>query len=139
MIFLTTLGVYLGLLLVGGQAPQVYAHAAMTRNFEIQDEIEVKDDLDRKPDAVDEAASDEISQPSASDYSDTVQKYLDGLNLTTALPSSSFIDEYGDPPASVGISLKVVERPIDFRHNQRFLISRLPRASIDPLLVKDAK
>jgi hypothetical protein len=50
MIFLTTLGVYLGLLLVGGSAPQVYAHAAMTRNFEIQDEIEVRDDLDNKPD-----------------------------------------------------------------------------------------
>jgi hypothetical protein len=50
MIFLTTLGVYLGLLLVGGSAPQVFAHSAMTRNFEIQDEIEVKDDLDNKPD-----------------------------------------------------------------------------------------
>lgn len=50
IIFLTTLGVYLGLLLVGGSAPQVFAHSAMTRNFEITDEIEVKDDLDNKPD-----------------------------------------------------------------------------------------
>ena len=50
LIFLTTLGVYLGLLLVGGSAPQVFAHSAMTRAFEIQDEIEVKDDLDKKPD-----------------------------------------------------------------------------------------
>lgn len=47
---LTTLGVYLGLLMVGGAAPQVLAHSATTRTFEITDEIEVKDDLDNKPD-----------------------------------------------------------------------------------------
>jgi len=48
--FLTTLGVYLGLMLVGGAAPQVFAHGALTRNFELQDEIEISDDLDNKPD-----------------------------------------------------------------------------------------
>lgn len=47
-LFLTTLGVYLGLVLVG--ATPVLGHAAMTRNFEIKDEIEVKDDLDTIPD-----------------------------------------------------------------------------------------
>ncbi len=47
-LFLTTLGVYLGLVLVG--ATPVLGHAATTRNFEITDEIEIKDDLDRKPD-----------------------------------------------------------------------------------------
>ena len=46
--FLTTLGVYLGLVLVG--ATPVLGHVATTRNFEITDEIEIKDDLDRKPD-----------------------------------------------------------------------------------------
>lgn len=39
---------YLGLVLVG--ATPVLGHAATTRNFEISDEIEIKDDLDRKPD-----------------------------------------------------------------------------------------
>lgn len=48
MLFLTTLGVYLGLVLVG--ATPVLGHAATTRVFEITDEVEVKDDLDRKPD-----------------------------------------------------------------------------------------
>lgn len=48
IIFLTTLGVYLGLVLVGSSP--VLGHAATTRIFEITDEIEVKDDLDRKPD-----------------------------------------------------------------------------------------
>ncbi len=35
--------------MVGGAAPQVLAHSATTRAFEISDEIEVKDDLDNKP------------------------------------------------------------------------------------------
>ncbi|MFL6467275.1 MAG: hypothetical protein ACJ72Z_04885 [Pyrinomonadaceae bacterium] len=50
LLILTTLGVYLGLLVVGGAAPQAFAHSATTRNFELIDEIEVKDDLDKKPD-----------------------------------------------------------------------------------------
>jgi hypothetical protein len=33
-----------------GAAPQVLTFAALTRNFDIQSEIEVKDDLDNKPD-----------------------------------------------------------------------------------------
>lgn len=50
ILFLTTIGVYLGLMLVGGAAPQVFAHGALTRYFELQDEIEVTDDLEKKPD-----------------------------------------------------------------------------------------
>ena len=50
ILLLTTLGVYIGLLVAGGAAPQVLAHSATTRNFEITDEIEVKDDVDRDPD-----------------------------------------------------------------------------------------
>jgi hypothetical protein len=42
--------VYLGLVLVGGAAPSVFAHGALTRPFELKDEIEVTDDLDTKPD-----------------------------------------------------------------------------------------
>ncbi|MGD9587464.1 MAG: hypothetical protein AB7Q37_09635 [Pyrinomonadaceae bacterium] len=48
ILFLTTLGVYLGLVLVG--ATPVLGHAATTRNFELLDEIEFKDDLDTNPD-----------------------------------------------------------------------------------------
>lgn len=50
IVFLTTL--YLGLVLVGA-APQALNFAALTRNFDIQNEVEVKDDLDNKPDNVD--------------------------------------------------------------------------------------
>ncbi len=47
IVFLTTL--CLGLMFVGA-APQVLTFAALTRNFDIQSELEVKDDLDNKPD-----------------------------------------------------------------------------------------
>lgn len=51
IVFLTTLSVYLGLVLAGGAgAPQVLAQAALTRNFDVQIEAEIKDDLDKKPD-----------------------------------------------------------------------------------------
>lgn len=50
IIFLTTLSVYLGLVLVGGASSPILAQAALTRNFDIQEEIEYKDDLDKKPD-----------------------------------------------------------------------------------------
>jgi hypothetical protein len=47
--FLTTLSVYLGLMLVGGTAP-VLAHSALTRNFDINAEIVFEEDLDKNPD-----------------------------------------------------------------------------------------
>lgn len=50
IVFLTTLSVYLGLVLVGGATPSVLAQAATTRNFDIKNEIVVEDDLDKKPD-----------------------------------------------------------------------------------------
>lgn len=48
ILFLTTLGVYLGLVLVGA-TPQVLAQAATAKQFSVKDEIEVKDDLDKNP------------------------------------------------------------------------------------------
>jgi hypothetical protein len=49
ILFLTTLGVYLGLVLVGA-TPQVLAQAATAKQFSVKDEIEVKDKLDNDPD-----------------------------------------------------------------------------------------
>lgn len=49
IVFLTTLSVYLGLVLVSA-TPPVLAHGALTQRFEIQNEIETEDDLDKKPD-----------------------------------------------------------------------------------------
>jgi hypothetical protein len=48
-LLIATIGVYLGLVLAGA-APQVLANAALTKQFNVRDEIEFKDDLDNKPD-----------------------------------------------------------------------------------------
>jgi hypothetical protein len=50
ILLLTTLGVYFGLLMAGA-TPGVIAQqsAAMTRNFELSEEIETRDDLDLDP------------------------------------------------------------------------------------------
>ncbi len=72
VIFLATLGVYFGLVLVGGTAPQVFAQAATTPTFEIKDRFKAKDDLDKKPD-------DERSPVTAS-----VQIYLEDVEYFLA-------------------------------------------------------
>ena len=48
VLFLATLGVYLGLVLTG--ATPVLGHAATARQFDIRDEIEFTDEFDNKPD-----------------------------------------------------------------------------------------
>jgi hypothetical protein len=74
ILFLTTLGVYLGLMLVGGGAPQVFAHGALTRGFELQDEIEATDDLDKKPDGETGSVS-----MSVKTYLEDVEEFLNTL------------------------------------------------------------
>ena len=74
VLFLTTLGVYLGLMLVGGAAPQVFAHGALNRQFELQDEIEARDDLDNKPDG--ETATLSLSIKT---YLEDVEEFLNAL------------------------------------------------------------
>lgn len=49
ILVLATLGVYFGLIL-SGATPQLLASAAMTRQFDVKDEIEFKDDFDTIPD-----------------------------------------------------------------------------------------
>jgi hypothetical protein len=75
ILFLTTLGVYLGLMLVGGAAPQVFAHGALTRQFELQDEIEFADDLEKKPDG--ETATLSLSIKT---YLEDVEEFLNTLH-----------------------------------------------------------
>lgn len=48
IILLATLGVYFGLVLAG--APQVLSNAALTRSFDVREEIELVDELDTNPD-----------------------------------------------------------------------------------------
>ncbi|HKP67692.1 MAG TPA: hypothetical protein VJV05_00310 [Pyrinomonadaceae bacterium] len=74
ILFLTTLGVYLGLVLAGGTAPSVFAHGALTRSFELQDEIEATDDLDKNPDGETAALSISIKT-----YIEDVELFLNAL------------------------------------------------------------
>ncbi len=61
ILVIATLGVYFGLILAGA-TPQVLANAAMTRQFDVNDEIEVKDDLDKKPDDCSDGMSEQAKQ-----------------------------------------------------------------------------
>jgi hypothetical protein len=65
IVFLTTLSVYLGLVLVGGATPSVLAQAATTRDFNIKNEIVVEDDLDKKPDDAEKI-----------DFADSLESYF---------------------------------------------------------------
>jgi hypothetical protein len=82
LIFLTTLSVYLGLVLVGANSP-VLAQAALARNFDIHEEIEFKDDLDKKPD-----------DESCSELSETTDRQLRqfGFRSWAAIDFANLID-----------------------------------------------
>lgn len=49
IVFVTTLSLYLGLVLVSGASPAL-AHSALNKHFDVRNEIEYKDDFDNKPD-----------------------------------------------------------------------------------------
>ena len=70
VVFLTTL--CLGLVFVG-VTPQVLTYAALTRNFDVQTEIEIKDDLDNKPD------NEEIESFSNDDFPALFAKFLNEI------------------------------------------------------------
>jgi hypothetical protein len=201
IVFLTTLSVYLGLVLVGGATPSVLAQAALTRDFDIKNEIVVEDDLDKKPD--DETFSELKNDSGQADrqfieqYAETIlallkTNYLAEKNSSSEIKikaSGSFADdeEFRDffptlrkdfvidgfdyaldkdklfgklnlksrfnnniSPAGYSyisglnflrtelrnkpetVILKNTE--INFENNQVFIVTRLPRASIDDLL-----
>lgn len=69
---------YLGLVLVG--ATPVLGHAATTRNFELLDEIEFKDDLDKKPEGDKRSPLD----VSIDNYYADVEYFLDSLSRLQA-------------------------------------------------------
>jgi hypothetical protein len=100
IIFLTTLSVYLGLVLVGA-SPQVLAQAALTSKFEIKDQIEKKDDLDKKPD-------DELKTISEgfNGYLDNLERFilnLQKLNQIEKFDDDTFqIDAKTSMPCGVG-------------------------------------
>ncbi len=80
VLFIATLGVYIGLLMAGA-APAVVAQqaAAMTRNFELSDEIEKKDDLDKDPSGY-YGLSKDIETLSSTSFTDAFLELVSDLN-----------------------------------------------------------
>ncbi len=82
VIFLTTLSVYLGLVLVGAPAT-VLAQAALTSNIEVKDKIEKRDDLDKKP-SDEEAELSEADNQAILDYVSVVKILLEASRQANA-------------------------------------------------------
>ncbi|MCW5961932.1 MAG: hypothetical protein KIS76_17355 [Pyrinomonadaceae bacterium] len=102
LLFLTTLSVYLGLVLVGASPSVLAQQAALSQKFEIQLEIEKEDDLDKDPDA-------ELNRLTRSieEYFDELESFIDDLRKLNGidkfdLDSDRFsISETGFVPCNV--------------------------------------
>ena len=97
LIFLTTLSVYLGLVLVG--TPPILAQAALTQKIEVKNEAEIKDDLDKKPDEDLFAESivslvqelDKLSQKQSFDWNIKYTFQIESLAISESDNSPSFM------------------------------------------------
>jgi len=99
IVFLTTLSLYLGLVLAGGSAtPTVLAQAATTRNFDIKSEIVVEDDLDKKPD-------DEVSLDSKTALDQSDGQFIEQYAKTIlAMLKRSYIPETAGYEITLNVS-----------------------------------
>ena len=132
ILVLATLGVYLGLVLVGA-TPQVLAQAAMTRQFDVKDEIAVKDDLDEKPDNV-------TVDPTKAAISETDHKITRSVERFLAkFRSIDSVSSLCTPEAKIeGESLRwktetIVNPDISLAHvpiDQILSVTNLPRAGL---------
>ncbi|MBP7377040.1 MAG: hypothetical protein KA956_11240 [Pyrinomonadaceae bacterium] len=112
ILVLATLGVYLGLVLVGA-TPQILAQAAMTKQFNVKDEIEVNDDLDKKPDDCEKLAAKlrekqqrhPVSETTFYSYSSAFSELTSALSQLKSPPFSLTGNAFGDVglPTSVAV------------------------------------
>ncbi len=125
---------YLGLVLVGA-TPQILAQAAMTRQFDVRDEIEFKEDLDTKPDPVPEGQE---SAKTDEKVSRSVTAFLAKFKAINSIDAALALEE----PAPYGIAdlygrTTIVERPtsIHITPIDRIIsVTNFARAGIDPLV-----
>lgn len=143
ILVLATLGVYLGLVLVGA-TPQVLAQAAMTRQFDVKDEIEVADQLDNDPDNTSPA---DITLPAASavdkQISKSVSRFFAAFRSVDSINSiytsaERKVERLDYPRETISVffaeSLNA-HSPL----RQQITITNLPRAGLDPQLASNAK
>ncbi len=131
---------YLGLVLAGA-TPQVLAQAAMTRQFNVKDEVEVKDNLDKKPDNV-TTDSTEISETDRK-ITKSVERFLAEFKTIDSLVSFC-----SSPDIELEKKILLPQAETNFYHNrfdahipidQILTVTNFPRAGLDPLLASDAK
>jgi hypothetical protein len=143
ILFLTTLGVYLGLVLAGGASPQVFAHpAATTRNFDITDEIEFKDDLDKKPDpdtGLSELASSATSLHEKFRPLTGLLKHFRPVIDLDAMTANSYFHFNKRTNIACRSSRSFIEILNATPRSPHLSVLHLPRASLDDLLAKNAK
>jgi hypothetical protein len=139
ILFLTTLGVYIGLLMVGSTPGVIAQQGAMTRNFEISDEIEERDDLDTQPDP----SQDELLTFEAVDaviISSAVSTYLKLHTSSGKFPSAPS----SSPDLSANLIANFVRLPRYLEVYPSTAATRalpptaLPRSGLDPLSATDA-
>ncbi|MBX3268310.1 MAG: hypothetical protein KF831_16545 [Acidobacteria bacterium] len=134
VLFLATLGVYIGLLMAGA-SPGIIAQqsAAMTRNFELSEEFEVRDEFDRDP----EHSVPEFEPETAGDL-------LSGAaveSLVRVYLSQYFVEPAADvanvsAPISGAETFSAAEPqtllfwPNDVRASAAFGVASLPRSSL---------
>lgn len=150
IIFLTTIGVYLGLVLVGA-TPQALAQAATAKQFAIREEAGTRDDLDKNPDD----SSPVRSVPFELEYIERFLVALDDLNRRgrfDLLPdrfdlTQSVLPPYTAQEASPVFSTRTTPiRTATLRHElvrqvaqHTVVVTRLPRGSLDSLLASNAQ
>lgn len=87
---------YIGLLMAGS-APGIVAQqaGAMTRNFDVKDEIEVKDDLDNDPEDCSEKASDRATQLLNFDIvSNGILEFVAGIDQLSRIGKTSWSENF---------------------------------------------
>jgi hypothetical protein len=135
ILVLATLGVYLGLVLVGA-TPQVLALAAMTRQFNVKDEIEFAEDLDKKPpeDVATESDNSHATPRSDGLVASSIDKFLSGFALSESVSGLVQIPE----PRLRPLSPDKVKRGHNVSRSHLLgtvlTPSNFARAGLDPLL-----
>lgn len=135
VIFLATLGVYIGLLMAGS-SPGIIAQqsAAMTRNFELSEEFEVRDELDRDPEhAVPEFEPEALGDIlSGAAVESLVRVYLSQYFVEPTTDSFSFQIPVPDAKPLTELKLHTTTFwPNDVRASAAFGVASLPRSSLN--------
>jgi len=139
ILVLATLGVYLGLALAGA-TPQVLAQAAMTRQFDVTDEIEVSDNVDKKPgDALNdlqELSADRVDAKIAA----SLERFFGKSTIDSFCGLCAF-ERTGSQPLYFRSALRATANRLesDVPLRQKVTLTNFPRADLDSPLASIAE